>query len=129
MRRLTVLYSSVVCFWASMAHAYEAGIAPVVSPTFEASRLIKAAPGNLYSVYVTTGATPGFLMTFNAKSPPADGPVTPVECVSVPANSTVSVSFNGPPDIYSIGIVAAFSSTGCFTKTASATAFFKARAQ
>ena len=62
--------------------------------------MIKASSGNLYSLYVTAGATPGFLMTFNAKSVPSDGPVTPVECVAVPANSTVSVSFNGPPDIY-----------------------------
>jgi hypothetical protein len=109
--------------------AFEAGITPVVSPAAEASRLIKAGPGNLYSLYVTTGATAGFVMTFNATSVPADGAVIPVECVVAPVNSTISISFAGPPDIYSRGIVAVFSTTGCFTKTASATAFFKARAQ
>ncbi len=111
------------------AWAYEPGIAPVVSAVAEASHLIKAAPGNLYSLYVTTGATAGYVMTFNADAAPADGAVTPVECVVAPADSTISISFDGPPDIYSVGIVAVFSTTGCFIKTASATAFFKARAQ
>ncbi len=115
--------------FAPRAWAYEPGIVPVVSAAAEASLPIKAAPGNLYSLYVTTGATAGYVMTFNATVPPADGTVTPIECVMAPANSTVSISFDGPPDIYSIGIVAVFSTTGCFLKTASPTAFFKARAQ
>ena len=110
------------------ALAYEAGITPVVSAAAEASHLIKAAPGNLYSLYVTT-SSPGYLLTFNAVSVPPHGAVTPVECVSVPATGTVAINFDGPPDIYSRGIVAVFSSTGCFSKTASPVAFFKARAQ
>jgi hypothetical protein len=114
---------------APCAWAYEPGITPVVSATAESSHLIKAAPGNLYSLYVTTGASAGYVMTFNANTAPADGAVSPVECVVAPANSTISISFAGPPDIYSLGMVAVFSSTGCFTKTASPTAFFKARAQ
>jgi hypothetical protein len=114
---------------ARCAWAYEPGITPIVSAAAEASHLIKGAPGNLYSLYVTTGASAGYVMTFNANAAPADGPATPVECVVAPANSTISISFNGPPDIYSLGIVAVFSSTGCFIKTASPTAFFKARAQ
>ncbi len=129
MRAFLILLCVLTLFCAPRADAYEAGITPVVSAAPESGRLIKAAPGNLYSVYVTTGAAAGYLMTFNAKAPPADGPVTPIECVVAPANNTVSITFHGPPDIYSIGIVAAFSSTGCFTKTSSPTAFFKARAQ
>ena len=70
----------------------------------------------LLSLYVTTGATAGYVMTFNATGAPADGTVTPIECVMAPANSTVSISFDGPPDIYSIGIVAVFSTTGCFLR-------------
>lgn len=128
-RTLTAALGVLVLLSAGRAWGYEAGIAPVVSTAAEASHLIKAAPGNLYSLYVTTGAAAGYVMTFNLTSTPPDGAVTPVECVVAPANSTVSISFNGPPDIYSTGIVAVFSSTGCFTKTASATAFFKARAQ
>ena len=130
MRTITVLTCLVACA-AGMprAWAYEAGIVPTVSAAAEASHLIKAAPGNLYSLYVTTGATAGYVMTFNAATVPPDGVVTPIECVAAPADSTVSISFDGPPDIYSVGIVAVFSSTGCFTKMASPTAFFKARAQ
>lgn len=129
MRALFFVLCLLAFFCAPRARAYEPGITPVVSSTVESAHLIKGAPGNLYSLYVTTAAASGFLMTFNAKIAPADGAVTPVECVAAPANSTISVSFDGPPDIYSLGIVAVFSSTGCFTKTASATAFFKARAQ
>jgi len=105
------------------------GLTPIVSSAAEASHVLKSLPdGVLYSLYVTTGATAGYLMTFNATSVPADGAVTPVECVIAPANSTVAVTFgSGPPDSYPVGITAVFSSTGCFTKTASATAFFKGR--
>jgi hypothetical protein len=61
---------------------------------------------------------------------PADGTVAPVYCIPVPASSAVSISFSGaPPDAYSIGIVAVFSTTGPFTKTSSATAFFTWRVQ
>jgi hypothetical protein len=105
-------------------------IVPVVSTAAEASHVLKAAAGNLYSLYVTSGTVAGYLMTFNATAAPANGAVTPIDCVAVPANSTVSL-FNGvgPPDYYAAGITAVFSSTGCFSQTASATAFFKARVQ
>jgi hypothetical protein len=130
MRTVNVIACVFACaVTAPRAWAYEPGITPVVSAGAEASHLIRGAPGNLYSLYVTTGAVAGYVMTFNAITAPADGAVAPIECVAAPANSTISISFNGPPDIYSLGIVAVFSSTGCFTKTASATAFFKARAQ
>jgi hypothetical protein len=130
MRTVTAFACLLVCAGsAAPALAYQAGIIPTTSAMPEASHLIKAAPGNLYSLYVTTGDIAGYIMTFNADAAPADGAVTPVECVVAPADSTVSINFEGPPDIYSIGIVAVFSSTGCFTKTASPTAFFKARAQ
>jgi hypothetical protein len=108
--------------------ASAAGIVPVVSASAEGSHVFCAAACNLWSIYVTAGASAGFLMTFNATSAPADGAVTPVECVQVAANSTVALSFgSGPPDRYSTGATAVFSTTGCFNKTVSATAFFKAR--
>lgn len=101
------------------------GITPVVSATTEGSHVLKASGGNLYSVYVTTGSTAGFLMVFNATSAPGDGAVTPRECVLAPANSTTSLNFGiGPPEVYATGITVVFSSTGCFTKTLSSTAFF-----
>ena len=108
--------------------ASAAGITPIVSASAEGSHVLKGSPGNLYSLYVTTGATSGYVMTFNATTAPADGAVTPIECVPVFATSTLGLTFgSGPPDVYSTGITAVFSSTGCFTKTVSATAFFKAR--
>ena len=108
--------------------ASAAGITPIVSASAEGSHVLKGSPGNLYSLYVTTGATSGYVMTFNATTAPAYGAVTPIECVPVFATSTLGLTFgSGPPDVYSTGITAVFSSTGCFTKTVSATAFFKAR--
>lgn len=102
-----------------------AGITPVVSATLESNHVLDASPGNLYWLNVTSGATAGYLMTFNATSAPGDGAVTPIDCVQVPINSTVSLATAGaPPETFATGITAVFSSTGCFTKTASATAFF-----
>lgn len=105
-------------------------LAPGSSTAVESNHVLKASSGYLYSLYVTNGASAGFLMTFNATTPPADGAVTPVECVPIPANSNAIINFSaGPPDFYSTGITAVFSTTGCFTKTASSTAFFKWRVQ
>jgi hypothetical protein len=105
-------------------------ITPGASSALEAGHVLKAGPGNLYSLYVMTTSVSGYLMTFNATTIPADGAVNPVECIQIPANSAAAISFDGaPPDYYSTGIVAVFSSTGPFTKTASATAFFKWRVE
>lgn len=100
-----------------------AGITPVVSAAVESNHVLKASAGNLYAYQVTTGAAAGYVMLFNALSAPVDGAVTPVKCVAVAANSTVGVSMN-PPEAFSTGITIVFSTTGCFTKTASATAMF-----
>lgn len=99
------------------------GIAPITSGAAEGSKVFKASAGNLYAYQVTTGAAAGYVMLFNATSAPADGAVTPVKCVSVAAGSTVGVSMN-PPEYFSTGVTAVFSTTGCFTKTVSATATF-----
>lgn len=105
-------------------------ITPGASASLEAGHVLKASAGNLYSLYVMTTSVAGFLMTFNATSIPANGAVNPVECIQIPAGSAAAISFDGaPPDYYSTGIVAVFSSTGPFTKTASATAFFKWRVE
>jgi hypothetical protein len=104
-------------------------ITPGSSSTTEGSHVLKSSAGNLYSVYCLAGSTAGFLMTFNATSAPADGSVTPVECIPVAANQYASIDFGDLPDAYSTGIVAVFSTTGPVTKTVSATAFFKWRVQ
>ena len=109
-----------------------AAIAPTIvqSSALESNHVLKASPGNLYSVYVTTAGTAGWLLTYNGTSAPTAGgaAIAPVDCVIAPANSTVGISMGGdPPDAFSTGIVAVFSSSGCFTNTASTTVFFKGR--
>lgn len=106
-----------------------AGTTPVVSTAAEASHVLKAGAGNLYRIAVTTGATAGYLLVFNATSAPANGAVTPLLCRQVAANSSLEVDHAAAPDRYATGITAAFSSTGCFTLTTSATAMFEGAVQ
>lgn len=108
-----------------------AAATPVVSTAAEGSHVLKASPGNLYALYVVdTGAVAGFIMVFNAVSAPANGAVTPIHCVPVTASGYNFLNFAPqPPEFYSVGITAVYSSTGCFTKTTSATAFFHAIVQ
>lgn len=103
-----------------------AALAQTASGAAESNNVLKASAGNLYSLTVTTGATAGYLMVFNATSAPIDGAVTPAYCAQVPANNTGAFEW-AIPARYSTGITAVFSSTGCFTKTASATAAFFAQ--
>lgn len=106
------------------------GIAPIVSASVESNHVFKGSAGNLYSLSVTNGTASGYLLLFNATTAPADGAVTPLACYGMPsANSTFALSFGSVPAYYSTGITAVFSTTGCFTKTASATAFFSGQAQ
>lgn len=94
----------------------------VSSAAVTGGQVIKASAGNLSDFNVTTGATPGYVLIFNSTTVPADGAVTPTRCYVVGANSSVGALFD-PPLAFSTGISIAFSSTGCFSKTASATAF------
>lgn len=106
-----------------------AGITPVVSATAESDRIVKASAGNLYGLTVTAGATAGYVLVFNSATAPANGAVTPLFCWVLPANSSLGVDFGVSPAVFSTGITASFSSTGCFTKTSSATAFFSGAAK
>lgn len=102
-----------------------AGIAPVVSGAAESSHVLKASAGNFYSAYITTGATAGFFMIDDSATAKSNGAITPMHCIQVAANSSASISTRGgPPDVFPTGITALFSTTGCFTLTLSATAFF-----
>lgn len=104
-----------------------AAVTPVVSSAVESSHVIKGSAGTLYDWHATTGAVAGYVMIFNATSAPADGAVTPICCFAVAALNTVT-SMDKVPTTFSTGITMVFSSTGPFTKTASATAFFSAKA-
>lgn len=101
------------------------GITPAASSAAETSHVVANAPGRLYGASVTTGAASGYLLILNATADPGNGAVTPIKCVPVGTTQTVAVS----PDpntvwTFSKGIVLVFSTTGCFTETQSATAFF-----
>ena len=107
-----------------------AGIAVVVSSAAESNHVMKASAGNFYGGYITTGASAGYLMMFNLTSAPTDGAVTPAACIYVPATTSMSLTGIATIPIYwSTGIVMVFSTTGCFTKTASATAYFSGMVQ
>lgn len=109
------------------------GITPVVSGSAEATHVLKASAGNLYSVYATNlTATAGFLTVINATSAPGDGAQTPLECVPLPANGNASINYSaGPPSVFSTGITAIVTSANtCFTKTTGViTAFIKGSVQ
>jgi hypothetical protein len=102
----------------------------VVSTAAEASHVVCSSGCVARSFYVTlASAVSGYIMTFNATTAPADGDVTPRECIYISGPNTVSLDFADQYDPYPTGMVAVFSTTGCFTKTASASAFFKIRKQ
>ena len=107
-----------------------AGATPVVSASAEGSHVLKASPGCLLGAYVYNSGAAAFLMVFNSKTVPADGAVTPVECIPVASASYQFVNFAPlPPEWFSTGISAAISTTGCFTKTVGSGAFFHALVQ
>lgn len=96
------------------------GITPTVSGSLEASHVLKASGGNLYSVYASnlTGGTSGFLLVLNATSAPGDGAVTPLVCVPFSGGVAQAAYINIPPAVFSTGITAVVSSAAtCFTKT------------
>lgn len=110
-----------------------------VSGSASSGLVIKAAPGNLYSVYLQPAlGVSGYLMTFNSATISGSGATTAgtasgnmQDCVYYPPISGAStpngdappaLTFN-PPEYFSVGIVALFSSTGCSTATVSANAF------
>ena len=97
------------------------------SSTAAASNLVlKASAGNLYDLTVTIGATAGYLMLFDATSLPSNGAVTPILCAPVSSNGTNGF-WSGAwptPMRFGTGITAGFSTTGCFSLTASATGNF-----
>jgi hypothetical protein len=106
-------------------------IKPQPSTAAESNHVYCTRPCLLRSLYITTGATAGYLMTVDAAAAPAAGgaAIAPINCVAVAANATLALDYGDTGEPYSTGLVAIFSTTGCFVNTASATAFLKARTQ
>lgn len=118
---LRILYALVALFLASAAPALATEANSTVA---EGSRVVCSADCRLYGFLATTGASAGYVLIFDATSAPSDGTVTPKLCYSVPATSTVAASWGDIPAQFTTGLTIVFSTTGCYTKTVSATAFF-----
>lgn len=114
----------------SLTPSSSAGVAntPVKTSVAASSLVVKAGAGNLYTASCTA-AIAGYLMVFDATSAPADGTVTPTLVAAVGSGQTVEIDHSVIPDRFATGITLVFSTTGPFTKTASATAFMEAGAQ
>lgn len=98
----------------------------VQTAALASSLVLKAAAGSLYACYITTGSTAGWLMLFDASAAPANGTVSPKNCIYCPANATTEIELPFlTVEPFGTGIIAVFSSTGPFTLTASATVFIK----
>ena len=103
--------------------ATSTAIAPVVSTALEASHVLKASAGTFYGGDAYAASVPGYVMLFDSATVPADGAVTPLKSWPIAASAGIAVGYN-PPIACANGIVVVFSTTGPFTKTVSATAFF-----
>lgn len=109
------------------------GLTPSSSSVLAKNQVIKAAPGNLYSLDVSADATLSaaawWIMIYNLTAAPVDGTVTPAKCYAMPAGvPSYSAAWNVPV-YFSTGIVIGVSTTGCFTKTESTHAFISGDAQ
>jgi len=90
------------------------------------SVVLKAAPGNFFGANCTATVS-GYLMLFDSVAAPADGTVTPKKVWAMSAGSSIEVGYFVPLRM-AVGVTLVFSSTGPFTKTASATAFMSGEA-
>lgn len=105
----------------SVGAATSTGAGSALTAALSSSLVAAGAAANLYGFNATTTSTGGYFMIFNTTSVPGDGAVVPVKVYAVGANSSIEVAYNVPVR-FSGGIVMVFSTTGPFTKTASATA-------
>lgn len=91
-------------------------VTEVRSTALEASKIIKASPGQLCSLAVFSNAA-GFILLMNSATLPANGAVS-LLYPPIPIAADQIVVLDLPrPLVASTGIVACISSTGSFTKT------------
>lgn len=99
-----------------------AGIVPVKTATAASSVILKNTAGNLYGFNADSGISAGYVLVFDSATVPANGTVTPIKAYNLAATSSVEVGYS-PPIRCANGCVLAYSTTGPFTLTLSATAF------
>jgi len=103
-----------------------------VSPASASSFLFNSPNKALASLTVVAGASAGFVLLIDAASLPANGALTSCTgsaaarpclmwCAPVVANGIVDKQWNSPMS-FTTGVLAVFSTTGCASLTASATA-------
>lgn len=119
------------CILPALASAAPIGnpIAATQNTTAAGSIILKASQGWLSGFSVTSAAAAGYVLIFDSATVPGDGTVTPKLCYEMAANSTIHDNWGGHPIPFINGIVLVYSSTGCFSKTISATAFFSGQIQ
>lgn len=126
MKRLLLL--GLLVLFSGSAEAQVYGVCATTTGTVEASRTCPSAGKVLWAAQITTGASSGFFMVFDTATDPADGSLaaTPTMkyCIPVPANTAMGVG-PGLGEKYTNGVTMVFSTTGCTTKTESATAWFR----
>jgi len=109
--------------------AAQAGVGSIPTAAVSSSLVAKTVRSELVGLNVVSGASAGFVLVFDANTLPADGAVAPSLCLPLAANTGLDWNFRSAPVQFVTGIVVVFSTTGCFTKTASATAFIAAAVQ
>jgi len=130
MKRILVLIVALLFSYPAFAATPLGNPIPSVpSASVEGSHIFKTTSGVLTGFNVTSGASAGYVLIFDSATVPADGAVTPMFCYSLAAATTGSSGWLQYPVPFTNGIVMVFSTTGCFTKTISNTAFFSAQIQ
>ena len=100
-------------------------VLPKATPVASSNLLAKADAGAVHAVNVVAGASAGFVLLLDAAAMPVNGAVTPIKAYPLAANALLDLRFAVPLQVRK-GLVVAFSTTGPFTLTASATAFISA---
>lgn len=103
-------------------------IAPVSTATAANTLVLKASPGQLFSVTASGGAAVGYAIVQNSTTAATTGTVAPVLCAQIPANSTTTISLPVPA-AFSVGISVSVSSVSCYSMTGSSGAFISGQAQ
>jgi hypothetical protein len=108
----------------SVVHA-PIGVHPPSATAVAGSGIVlSATPDSLTGLEVTSGATAGFVLVFDSATVPGDGTVAPALCHQMLASTSWEMPIDPlQPPFFHLGVSVVYSSTGCFTKTASATAF------
>ena len=102
-------------------------LASVATSVAASSLVLKGSAGNLFSL-MATATVSGWLLLFDATSAPADGTVTPKWAYPILAGGALNMAWLNPL-VFATGVTVVFSTTGPFTKTASATAFISGQVQ